>query len=64
MDDGRQVTTGIRKGIRFEEKTGKFEERENWKKEDDEAKETTMIRMKRECLKAMNFINPDLKFTV
>ena len=67
VDDGRQVTSILRKGMRFCQEEGKFVWREEAEKEDrmkeeqGESKEAFMARL---CLPAMNGINPDLTFTV
>jgi hypothetical protein len=57
VDDGRQGSTMLRKGMRFDEEVGEFVmDVELYKKADN-------IRMKRICLQAMNSVNADLKFT-
>ena len=67
VDDGRQVSTVLKKGMRFEEKKMEFvwnkeaEEEDIMKEKQGENKDSFMARL---CLPAMNAINPDLTFTV
>ena len=64
VDDGRQITDKMKLGTRFNQDERKFEITEEWRLEDEKNGESHHKRMSRECLKAMNSINPDLKFTV
>jgi hypothetical protein len=64
VDDGRQGTSKIKEGMRFNGDTRKLEYREEWKEEDIKAGETTLKRMSKVCQEVMNSINPDLEFTV
>ena len=67
VDDGRQITSLLEKGMRYcetdkEFKWNKIAEEEDKKKElEGEDKNTFMARL---CLPALNDINPDLTFTV
>ena len=66
VDDGRQVSTTLRKGMRFSKNKGAFmwdreAEMEDIKLESEgECRNMFMARI---CLEAMNSINPDLTFT-
>ena len=64
VDDGCNLVEILLIGVRFDEKVGLFVYKEMWEKEDKEidisGKECTKIEISR----AMNFINPDLKFTI
>ena len=66
VDDGRQVTSKLKKGMRYEEEEKKFVWNEEAHKE-DEARERSGEKedefMARICIEAMNKINPDLTFT-
>ena len=64
VDDNRQATSCLPKGVRFVEETGEFELREEWRQEDEVTTISETERMMQECIKAMNSINPDLTFTV
>ena len=64
VDDGRQITSKMKLGTRFNQDEKKFEITDEWRLEDEKTGESHHKRMSRECLKAMNSINPDLKFTV
>ena len=67
MDDGRQVSTLLRRGMRFEKDSMEFiwnkeaEEEDLKLKEQGEDKDSFMARL---CVPAMNAINSDLTFTV
>ena len=66
VDDGRQVTTLLQKGARFDEETKTFKHSEEGYKEDEElekAGESKNEFMARICIPAMNSVNKDLKFT-
>ena len=66
VDDGRQITSTIAPGMRFDGDQYKFIHNSEGLKEDRERQskgETTNQRMARVCLPAMEAINPDLKFT-
>ena len=63
VDDGRQGTSKMKEGTRFNKEKKKFEAKEEWKEEDRMLGETTLTRMSRVCREAMNGINDDLKFT-
>ena len=64
VDDGRQVSSVFRRGMRFRRESGKFEWDAEAEAEDDKLAETINVRMARICLVAMNSINSDLVFTV
>ena len=66
VDDGRQVTSVLEKGMKFNEESKKFEYCPVAYKEDmskEREGETNNQRMARRCNPAMNIINNDLKFT-
>ena len=66
VDDGRQISTSLEMGMRFDEGTEKFEFSEKALEEDEIKKdegETNNARMARICKDAMNHVNKDLKFT-
>ena len=67
VDDGRQLSTSLPMGSRFNPTTRKFEITEQAEAEDKINKingESTNQRMAKTCLSAMNSINSDLEFTV
>ena len=68
VDDGRQNTSRVAIGMRFNKQTEIFEVTEEGKKEDleiqEERGETDCQRMARVCPPCMNSINQDLVFTV
>ena len=64
VDDNRQGTSKLRKGTRFVKDENEFVHKKDWEDEDTEAGENDTVRMSKECLKAMNSVNKDLKFTV
>ena len=63
VDDGMQGSTVLRKGMRCDDQQGEFVmDAEQYAKDvEEDAPENT--RMARVCLKAMNSVNSDLKFT-
>ena len=66
VDDGRQVTTKLKKGMRFEREENKFKWRKEAEQEDmekEEEGEKSEEFMARLCLDAMNSINKDLVLT-
>ena len=66
MDDGRQITTILEKGYRFEETSNSFVFTQEGYKEDIEKERNGESRnefMGRVCIAAMQSINRDLKFT-
>jgi hypothetical protein len=63
LDDGRQGSTMLRKGMRFFEEVGEFVMDVGQYKKDVEDNEPDNVRMRRICLPAMNSVNKDLKFT-
>ena len=66
VDDGRQVTSVLRKGMRYTKETNKFEHNEEAEQEDvlmENKGETNNQRMARVCIDAMNSVNTDLQFT-
>ena len=63
VDDGRQGSTVLRKGMRFCQEENKFVFDPRQLEEDEEEDLPDNVRMARRCLPAMNSINPDLKFT-
>ena len=67
VDDGRQYTSCLPLGSRFQEQTGTFQTSKQAEAEDIKNKnngESTNQRMARVCITAMNSINKDLEFTV
>ena len=64
VDDGRQKSTTLAKGMRFNKDEMRFMVTEEGLVEDETLKETTNQRMARICLPAMNAVNPDLVFTI
>ena len=67
VDDGRQATTVLPMGSRYDEKANKFISTPEGELEDKKKQaegESCNQRMARVCLKAMNSINPNLEFTV
>ena len=66
VDDGRQITSKLKKGMRYDNEEEKFVWNEIAEKEDDRKElegEKEDEFMARVCLEAMNQINPDLTFT-
>ena len=63
VDDGRQGSTVLRKGMRFCEETKKFEFDQMQLEEDEKENLPDNVRMARRCLPAMNAVNANLKFT-
>ena len=63
VDDGRQGSTTLRRGMVFDEKRKEFVFDEEQKRIDDEENEPDNKRMARVCLPAMNSVNHNLKFT-
>ena len=63
VDDGRQGSTTLRRGMVFDEERKEFVFDEVQKRIDDEEKEPDNKRMARICLPAMNSVNKNLKFT-
>ena len=64
VDDGRQVSTLLKKGMRFIKEEMRFRVTDEGLAEDEVSTETPNARMARICLPAMNAINPDLEFTI
>ena len=67
VDDGRQYSTSLPMGSRFNPDTRKFQVRQEDLEEDTRKRnngESTNQRMGRVCLTAMNSINNDLEFTI
>ena len=67
VDDGRQLSTCLPLGNRYDKHTRIFQFSEKALEEDTRNKntgESTNQRMGRICLEAMNSINPDLEFTI
>ena len=64
VDDGRQCSTVLAKGMRFVKSDMRFMVMAEGLDEDETSTESTNARMARLCLPAMNAINPDLVFTV
>ena len=67
VDDGRQGTTALKPGMRFDKEDKKFKYSAEAEQEDKTKRqegETPNQRMARLCLPAMNSINTDLEFTV
>ena len=67
VDDGRQYTSSLPLGSRYNKETRKFEQNQQALIEDTRKKnsgESNNQRMARTCIEAMNSINPDLEFTV
>ena len=63
VDDGRQGSTVLRKGMIFNEEKGEFMMDTEQYKLDKENDEPDNIRMARICLPAMNSVNRNLRFT-
>ena len=63
IDDGRQGSTLLRKGMLYDQEKGEFTWTEEQYKVDMETKEPANVRMARVCLPAMNAVNGCLKFT-
>ena len=63
MDDGRQGTTVLRRGMVFNEERGEFTYSEEQRLRDEAEDEPDSKRMARICLPAMNSVNKRLKFT-
>ena len=63
VDDGRQGSTVLRKGMMFDDQLGEFVMNEEQYERDVEEDAPDNIRMARICLPAMNSVNDDLKFT-
>ena len=63
MDDGRQGSTVLRKGMKFDLEKRIFVFCEEQKKRDEEENAPDNVRMAKICLPAMNSINENLKFT-
>ena len=63
VDDGRQGSTALRRGMMFDQEQKKFIFDEEQKRIDDELNEPDNRRMARVCLPAMNSVNPNLTFT-
>ena len=67
VDDGRQVTSTLPLGMRYDKKSGMFQFSKEAEIEDKNKKsngESCNQRMARICQTVMNSINPDLEFTV
>ena len=64
VDDKRSLMPAIKKGTRWVDKQKSFEFREDWFKEDTELEESSTRRTANEIRKAMDSINPDLKFEI
>ena len=64
VDDGRQISTCLAPGMRFNREKMKFEITKEGLEEDKISTESVNARMARLCLPAMNAINPDLVFTM
>ena len=63
VDDGRQGSTVLRRGTRFDEIQKRFIFDEEQLRNDNAENVPDNVRMARICLPAMNSINPNLKFT-
>ena len=62
VDDGRQVTTKLKKGMRYSRETSRFEWNEEAEEEDTKIEKTGEKKdeyMARVCLDALNAINDD-----
>ena len=64
VDDGRQISTLLAPGMRFNVARMRFEITEEGLEEDQRSTESSNARMARLCLPAMNAINCDLVFTM
>ena len=64
VDDKRSVMPAIEKGTRWVEKSGSFEQGDDWLKEDLDSGESSTRRTAKEMKKLMDSINPDLKFEI
>ena len=63
VDDGRQGSTVLRRGMRFNEESKRFEHSDEQEEQDDREDEPDNVRMAKRCLPAMNSVNPNLRFT-
>ena len=63
VDDGRQGSTVLRRGMIFCEQKKEFVFSEEQKERDEEENDPDNRRMARICLPAMNSVNENLKFT-
>ena len=63
VDDGRQGTSLLKKGMRFEEESRSLTFSEEALTEDNQLDEEDEVRMSRVLLPAMNSINPDIQYT-
>ena len=63
VDDGRQLSTTFRRGMRYDRDAKMFLYSEQAEKEDAEKDEPSNVRMARICKDDMNDINGDLSFT-
>ena len=67
VDDGRQGTSTLKIGMRYNKDMNKFTHSQDAEQEDKNKKvmgESRNERMARVCLVAMNSVNEDLEFTV
>ena len=64
VDDGRNLVEILPIGVRFDEKIGLFVYKEMWEVDDRNSGLSGKERTKREIGRAMNYINPDLRFTI
>ena len=64
VDDVRQATSKIKKGVRFSEKEKKFVYSPEWEKLDLNEGESDLQRMAKESRKAMNSVYSNLNFTI
>ena len=64
VDDKRSLMPAIEKGTRWVEKSGRFEQRDDWCQEDVHSGESSSRRTAKEMKKLMDSINPDLVFEI
>ena len=63
VDDGRQLSSTLRRGMRFRKESNKFEYSKEAEEEDNALNEPSNVRMARVCRDAMNSVSADLQFT-
>ena len=64
VDDVRQGSDQIKKGIRYEKEENKLVYKEEWKQDDIRKNQTDLKRMCEVCLEVMHTIEKDMQFTV
>ena len=64
IDDARQNTDLMFRGVRYNPERKRFTWREDWEREDEEQDLPDEVRMGKICQVAMNAVNEDLEFTI